>query len=87
MEALPPASTRFLYRPRPVRVRADAAGTPLAVGPLAVESVREAWLVEDGWWTLKPLRRRYYELVLANGSNAVVFFDLVARRWQSQKGT
>ncbi|MGH2957352.1 MAG: hypothetical protein ACRDL6_10195 [Solirubrobacterales bacterium] len=57
----------------PVQLAAD--GTPRAVGRLAVESVREEWLVEDGWWTRKPLRRRYYELVLEDGSDVVVFCE------------
>ena len=54
-------------------VRADADGRPLAVGRLEVTSIREEWLVEDGWWTREPLRRRYYELILEDGSDAVVF--------------
>jgi hypothetical protein len=40
---------------------------------LEVSSVREEWLVEDGWWTRKPLHRRYFELALEDGSIAVVF--------------
>ena len=60
-------------RPWPVPVQAGADGTPRTVGRLAVRSVREEWLVEDGWWTREPLRRRYYELVLEDGSDVVVF--------------
>jgi hypothetical protein len=60
-------------KPWPVPVQVGADGTPQAVGRLAVESVREEWLVEDGWWTQKPLRRRYFELVLEDGSDVVVF--------------
>jgi hypothetical protein len=48
----------------------------VAVGRLAVESVREEWLVEDGWWTQKPLRRRYFELVLEDGSDVVIFCEI-----------
>jgi len=64
-----------LNRPRPVPVRAGADGVPVAVGRLAVSAVREEWLVEDGWWTRRPLRRRYFELILEDGSDAVVFSD------------
>jgi hypothetical protein len=32
-------------------------------------------MVEDGWWTREPLRRRYFELVLEDGSDVVVFCD------------
>ena len=35
--------------------------------------MREDWLVEDRWWTPKPLQRRYFELVLADGRDLVVF--------------
>jgi hypothetical protein len=40
-----------------------------------VESVREEWRVEEGWWTDVPIRRRYLELVLAGGRIAMVFED------------
>jgi hypothetical protein len=56
-----------------VQVASD--GTPQSVGRLAVESVREEWLVEDGWWTQTPLQRRYFELVLEDGSDVVVFCE------------
>jgi hypothetical protein len=68
-----------------VAVEADARGVPVAVGGVAVDSLREEWVVEDRWWTSRPLRRRYFELVLANGRNAVVFRDLVAGGWLSQR--
>jgi hypothetical protein len=64
---------RRLYVPRPARVETGADGVPLTVGSVTVESVREEWLVEDRWWTPRPLRRRYFELVLADGRDVVVF--------------
>jgi hypothetical protein len=42
----------------------------------AIELVRESWLVEDRWWTARPLRRRYWEAVTTSGRNVVVFHDL-----------
>jgi hypothetical protein len=54
-------------------VRTESDGTPSAVDSIRVDGVREEWLVEDRWWTPKPLRRRYFELVLADGRNVVVF--------------
>jgi hypothetical protein len=77
---------RRLYRPRPAAVTASADGVPERVGHGEVDSVREEWLVEDRWWTARPLRRRYFELTMANGANAVVFCDLVSGKWYSQKG-
>jgi len=69
---------RALNTPRPARVRADAMGAPLEVDGRAVELVRESWLVEDRWWTARPLRRRYWEVLSAGGHNMVVFHDLGA---------
>jgi hypothetical protein len=78
--------TARVYRPRPVNVRVDAGGRPEAVGRTEVEAVREEWLVEDRWWTGRPLRRRYLELVTADGADRVVFCDLESGRWFTQRG-
>ena len=75
---------RRLGTPRPVRVKAD--DVPLSVGRTAVETVIEEWVVEDRWWTGRPLKRRYFELVLADGRNTVVFRDLQTGRWFAQVG-
>ncbi len=65
--------SQLVYSPHPVRVKTAGHGEPAAVDSVAVEAVREEWLVEDRWWAPKPLRRRYFELVLADGRNVVVF--------------
>ena len=62
-----------IYWPLPVAVDTGEDGAPELVAGVAVEAVREEWLVEDRWWTPAPLSRRYFELVLANGRNLVVF--------------
>ena len=78
---------RRLGTPRPASVRAGSGGIPEAVGRAAVEAVAEEWVVEDRWWTGRPLTRRYFELVLADGRNAIVFRDLRGGgRWYSQVG-
>ncbi len=71
----------------PVRSMVSAAedGTPIAVDSLAIDAVRESWLIEDRWWTDRPLRRRYWELVTTSGRNVVVFHDLVSGRWWRQR--
>lgn len=74
-----------IYRPRPIGVRTDSGGAPRAVAGVAVEGTREEWLVEDRWWTPHPLRRHYFELVLADGSCVVVFRDLEADEWFTQR--
>jgi hypothetical protein len=80
-----PAGSRRLGEPKPARVRVDGGGVPVAVEAREVDSVREEWVVEDRWWTGRPLRRRYFELVLVDGRNIVVFRDLVAGGWFLQR--
>jgi hypothetical protein len=78
-------SVRRLSRPRAVKVRVGACGRPEAVGGRPVEAVRESWLVEDRWWTPTPLRRRYWEVVTADGRDVVVYRDLETGGWFSQR--
>jgi hypothetical protein len=80
---------RVLNSPRPVRVHAGDGrrgreGEPLSVDGEPVEIVRETWLMEDRWWTERPLRRRYWEIVSAKGRNLVVYHDLISGRWFTQ---
>jgi hypothetical protein len=79
-------SMRRLSQPRSTEVEVGAAGLPTAVCGAAVDAIAEDWVVEDRWWTGRPLRRRYFELVLADGANVVVFRDLGSGRWFSQAG-
>ena len=67
--------TVLLYEPKPARVRSNAHGRPATIEGTAVETVREEWLVEDRWWTPQPVRRRYFEVALADGRCEVVFRD------------
>ena len=76
----------LVYEPKPAAVQANEHAWPLALDGVAVEMVREEWLVEDRWWTPRPLRRRYFELVLADGRNVFVFCEPAPRgRWFEQR--
>ena len=75
-----------LGRPRAVQVETRDGGIPVRVGAKRVDSVLEDWLVEDRWWTDRPVRRRYMELVLENGRCVLVFRELAGGRWFSQRG-
>jgi hypothetical protein len=69
-----------------VEVEPAADGRPLEIAGVAVEAVREDWLVEDRWWTPKPLQRRYFEIVLRDGRNLVVFREPAdGGRWFEQR--
>lgn len=78
-----------VYWPKPVSVVADGGGVPHTIGGVAVEAVREEWLVEDRWWTPKALQRRYFAVVLAGGRDIVVFREPAeppeAGRWFAQR--
>jgi hypothetical protein len=78
-------SIRRLATPRAVTARVEAGGRPAAVDGRAVEAVRESWLVEDRWWTDAPLRRRYWEVVTADGRDLVVYRDLESGGWFAQR--
>ena len=76
---------RRLGTPQPTSVvHGDGGARPERRGR-EVDSVREEWVVEDRWWTGKPLRRRYFEVVLLDGRNVVVFRDLVGGGWFLQR--
>ena len=76
---------RRLGLPRAARVQVAPGGRPLAIDGQAVAHLRESWLVEDRWWTDRPVRRRYWELVTTCGRNVVVFHDLRGGEWFAQR--
>jgi hypothetical protein len=50
-----------------------------------VASIREEWRIVDRWWTDEPVDRRYFDLVLETGENAVVYRDAEAGTWFTQR--
>jgi hypothetical protein len=75
-----------LNQPRPAVVEARVDGTPVRVNRQPVALVREEWRVVDRWWTEEPVARRYFEVVLQSGENAVVFRDEQRSCWFTQRG-
>ncbi len=78
-------AARRLNEPRLALVEVGEDGVPVAVNRLQVASVREEWRVVDRWWTPESVRRRYFEVVLETGGNAVVFHDDERARWFTQR--
>ena len=72
--------------PCPARVETAFDGTPREVNHQPVVVVREEWRVVDRWWTEEPLSRRYFDVVLESGENAVIFHDEERGCWFSQRG-
>jgi len=80
-----PSGSRRLGAAKPTSVMAADGGVPRTIAGASVDAIREEWVVEDRWWTGKPLRRRYFEAVLVDGRNVVVFRDLVDGGWFLQR--
>ena len=78
-------SARRLNEPRPVLVVVAEDGLPARVGGVAVAGIRGEWRVVDRWWTEKPVRRRYFEVLLETGRNVVVFEDGERGGWFTQR--
>jgi hypothetical protein len=71
---------------RPVQAETGAGGEPVRVDGRGVEAVRGRWIVEEGWWTDRPVQRRYLELLLDGGRLEVVYEDLRGGGWYVQPG-
>jgi hypothetical protein len=76
---------RRLYTPTAAVVRTGPDGSPLAVGGVDVEAVREEWVVDDRWWIPQKLQRHYFELALVNGRSVVAFRCALGGRWYRQR--
>lgn len=61
-------------------------GMPIAVDNRPVAHTRDEWRVDEGWWSGNRIRRRYFDLVLGDGRNVIVFWDAQRRRWYTQRG-
>ena len=79
-------TTRTIGGPRRAAVLCDGDGTPVAVSDRPVECIRDEWRVDEGWWTGRPIHRRYFELVLRGGADVVVFADRRSGEWWAQRG-
>ncbi len=69
-----------------IEIRQKLPHLETALGHAQAKAVREEWVVEDRWRTGELLRRRYFELVLADGRDVVVFRELGEGRWYEQRG-
>ncbi len=79
---------RRLNEPQPALVVTRGLGEgaePVTVNRLTVARIREVWRVVDRWWTEDPVRRRYFDLVLESGQNAIVYRDEERGGWFTQR--
>ena len=84
-----PGSIRPLNLPGPVVVEEDECRRPVAVTlrrrRLRTRSVEDRWEIVDEWWRSSPVARRYYRLILEDGSGLTIFHDLVSGLWYRQQ--
>lgn len=77
---------RPLNRPQAVEIQ-TREGVPAVViegrRRHRVAQVQDVWRIDDEWWR-NPISRRYYRLVLEDGSLRTVYHDLITDRWYEQ---
>ncbi len=83
---------RRLNAPTPIRVQVDGKGCPRGVwrrghpASCAVVRVRDRWRIDDEWWRDRPISRRYYAVLLEDGTLLTVYRDLCAAdAWFEQR--
>lgn len=82
-----PGGIRPLGLPKPIQVRADERGWPVAVKrgrrwvPVTVEG---HWRVDDEWWRGEGVARVYFETLLPDDLRCVLFLDLSTNWWYRQ---
>lgn len=77
---------RPLNLPKPIMVQTEGdAPTLLIEGKrrLRVTQVQDVWRIDDEWWR-SPISRRYYQIVLEEGTVRTVYHDLVSDTWHEQ---
>ncbi|MGE0027984.1 MAG: hypothetical protein AB7O78_15830 [Thermoleophilia bacterium] len=76
---------REIGAPRPARVACGDDGAPVRVevdGRMRpVVAVRDDWLVQDLWWTGRPIDRHYWELVVDSGRLVVAYREAEDGSW------
>ncbi len=76
-----------LSAPQPLRVEADAYGTPRRVHHRGlwrmVMQVHDRYRTDDRWGTEEPISREYFELLLEDRRPLTIYYDRVGSRWQA----
>jgi hypothetical protein len=69
-------------------VEALGSGEPTALHVsgrrIGIESVIEAWRIDDEWWRERPVSRVYYRVALEDGRVVDLYRALGSGRWYRQ---
>jgi hypothetical protein len=52
---------------------------------LRVTRVTDVWEIVDEWWRDRPIARRYFSIVLEDGTCTTLFRDLSDGGWYAQR--
>ena len=87
-------SLRPIGLPRPLSVRSDAEGSPVALArtdargrhsrETHVERIEEVWRVSEAWWRESSQARTYYRVILDGGRPLTLFRDDDTGTWFEQ---
>ena len=82
------ARLRPLNLPRPVQVIAEPGDNRPTIliddgRRLRVERIQDSWDIDEEWWRDR-LSRRYYQLLLDDGSLCTIYQNLVDASWYQQ---
>ena len=84
-----PDSIRALNLPELVDVEEDEHRRPVSLTfrsrRLKVVSIEDTWEVVDEWWRPNSVARRYYKVVLKDGSGLTIFRNLLRDQWYEQQ--
>ena len=84
---------RSLNQPREIGIEADPTARGIAL-PRAlmsggrrhkVERIEEFWTIDDEWWLVRPIHRRYYRVRLEAGYVQTIYYDLARKCWFTQR--
>ena len=74
--------------PRPIEILANPRGVPAMVAhggqQLRISAVLDVWRIDDEWWR-DEIGRRYFHVLLDDGTEASIYHDLVSGQWYEQR--
>ncbi len=77
---------RPLNLPKPITILVEGETPAMLIEGkrrIRVTQVQDSWRIDDEWWR-NPISRRYYQLVLEDGTVRTVYHDLVSDSWHEQ---
>ena len=78
----------LVNKPKKIKVQfsSDCEREPLGIetkmGHMQnVVEVQDRWRIDDEWWHVQAISRMYFQCILDNGSQKIVFRDLCTGQW------